>query len=142
MDIIVTTPKSEMANAAREAADCIRNGGGWYFRRFNPSMSPKVNRGDRVYYVQDGYVRGFAIVHNIKVVVGRPQRCDTTGTSWPPGFFVFMDSTTWQWITPIPMKGFQGFRYVHPRSLGERLAAQIQIAKLAGGWKDPRPANP
>jgi len=33
MDIIVTTPKSQMANAAQEAADCIENGGGEYFRR-------------------------------------------------------------------------------------------------------------
>ncbi|MDI9588943.1 MAG: hypothetical protein QM234_08340 [Acidobacteriota bacterium] len=28
MDIIVTTPKSQMANAAQEAADCVADGGG------------------------------------------------------------------------------------------------------------------
>ena len=52
-DIIVTTPKSEIANAAREAEDVKRAGGGMYFRRFPPSMSPDVRPGDRVYYVDD-----------------------------------------------------------------------------------------
>ena len=35
MDIILTTPKYEMANAAREAENCIKDGKGYYFRRFN-----------------------------------------------------------------------------------------------------------
>ena len=106
MDIIVTTPKSEIANAAREAEDVKRAGGGMYFRRFPPSMSPDVRPGDRVYYVEDGFMRGFAVVEKIYDATSY-VKCDTSGKMWPPGLYVYMDATTWQWIEPIPMKGFQ-----------------------------------
>ena len=33
-NLIVTTPKSQMELAAKEAADCLRMKGGFYFRTF------------------------------------------------------------------------------------------------------------
>ena len=125
MDIIVTTPKSQMANAAQEAADCIKDGGGQYFRRL-PRFT-NIQRGDRVYYVEDGYVRGFAVVSRIE---WGHRLCETTGRQWPDGMYAVMDAASWQWIKPIPMRGFQGYH-----------CAQFERGEVAviGGWKDPRP---
>jgi hypothetical protein len=136
MDIIVTTPKSQIANAAREAAECIADGGGEYFRRFHSLGYPRdLCVGDRVYYVEDGFIRGFCLV---KRLLHSPtgQTCDTTGRIWAQGFFVFMDASSWQWIKPLPLVGFQGFRYVRndlPWPAG------LSNALIVGGWRDPRP---
>ncbi len=83
MDIIVTTPKSEMAHAAQEAADVLAAGGGLYFRRFLRSYRPRdVRPGSWVYYVEDGYLRG-----RCQVVSAFDSRtglaCGTTGRQWP-----------------------------------------------------------
>jgi len=76
MDIIVTTPKSQMENAKKEARECIEAGGGVYFRRL-ASRPVQLKIGERVFYVEDGYVRGFAIVDRI---LSRPtEMCFTTG---------------------------------------------------------------
>ena len=94
MDIIVTTPKSRMADAAREAAECIANEGGEYFRRFSRFQVPKIDIGERVYYVEDGYIRGFAVVSRTADIPRRMQ-CDTTGRWYDPGFYVFMPAESW-----------------------------------------------
>lgn len=154
MDIIVTTPRSRMADAAREAADCIAAGGGEYFRRFPLYLAPDVNIGERVYYVEDGYVRGFAIVGR---VANNPRglRCDTTGQWYPPGFYVFLPADSWKWIHPLPYRGFQGYHYVHyDDEPDERMMMQIAVPsidhqgiierrwghiRIVGHWLDPRP---
>ena len=152
MDIIVTTPKSEMANAAREAADCIAAGGGEYFRRFPLVRTPKVTPADRVYYVEDGYVRGFAVISRLSYESG--MNCDTTGRRWARGWYVFMDANSWKWIRPIPMRGFQGFRYAGRVQISQTdgvgcpgdckilVGANWQIVHVVGGWVDPKPARP
>ena len=132
MDIIVTTPKREMATAAREAEDCKRDGGGEYFRRFPLTRAPRILPGDRVYYVEDGYVRGFAVAISCIHAVTGLVVCETTGRRWPAAFFVFMDATTWRWIRPIPMKGFRGFRYAG------RKWRRLRVVEV-GGWLDPKP---
>jgi hypothetical protein len=148
MDIIVTTPRSQMQVAAREAADCIRHGGGQYFRRFHSTAYPqRLGVGDRVYYVEDGYVRGFAVVCR---TLHSPdcRACDSTGRKWSQGFFVFMDAASWRWISPIPMKGFQGFRYARSAegsnpNVIERFTAdgeqEVAWVEIIGGWRDPKP---
>ena len=128
MDIIVTTPKSQIANAAQEAADCIKAGGGEYFRKLPRTCY--VTRGDRVYYVEDGYVRGFAVVSRIE---WGNRLCETTGRHWPDGMYVVMDATSWQWIEPIPMRGFQSYHHADFKP------GQVRVV---GGWMDPRPAVP
>jgi len=141
MDIIVTTPKSQMANAAQEAAEAVEAGGGLYFRRFHSTAGPqKIGRNDRIYYVENGYVRGYAVVRELRHVGPGGLRCETTRRVWAQGLYALMAADSWHWIRPIPMKGFQGFRYVHPRSLGEPLYLAITRAEIVGGWRDPKPA--
>jgi len=148
MDIIVTTPKRQRKAAEQEAAACLAAGGGTYFRRFPVSCYPiALKTGDRVYYVEDGAIRGFLIVKDVQPAY-IAQRCDTTGREWEPGIYVFMDATTWRWIRPISMKGFQGFRYIretHFRSSGQ--AEEVLLAdgwwdvEMIGSWRAPRPAG-
>jgi len=145
MDIIVTTPKSQIANAAQEAADCIADGGGEYFRRFPINQSPDINIGERVFYVEDGYIRGYA--HASRVFqTPRCVQCDTTGRWWPPGFYVVMPADSWRWIKPIPMRGFQGFRYARPEGTNPHQITHHTDPNLrawiidAGNWLDPKPS--
>lgn len=125
MDIIVTTPKSEMETAKQEAKQVQKEGGGLYFRRFQ-RLPAQLNVGDKIFYTENGYVRGFATVSHIERQHGRG--CDTTGRTYPEGYYVFMDASTWKWISPIPYKGFQGFRYFN------------QDFKVIGDWEDKMPS--
>jgi len=139
VDIIVTTPKSRMKEAAQEAEDCKRAGGGHYFRRFSRNRAVDVS--DRIYYVEDGYVRGFGLVD--KVREHEALTCDTTGREWPAGWYAFMDAMSWKWIAPIRMKGFQGYRLAggYPRS-GQGVTHrgdERPVVKIVGGWLDPKP---
>jgi len=152
MDIIVTTPKSQMKAAAAEAAHAIAGGGGEYFRRFPIGHYPVLLKvGDRVWYVEAGYVRGCATVTRME---RRPRGmdCDATGLHWAPGIYAFMDATSWRWIRPLPMRGFQGFRYAGrgcgPVAHGEGAAPANHLTvggrdlgriQIVGGWRDARP---
>ncbi len=127
MDIIVTTPKSQMENAKKEAEHCISKGGGIYFRRFSLNKKPKIEKGNKVFYVEDGYLRGYATVLYTQEADG--QICEVTGKQYLPGFYVVMDAKSWKWIKPIPMKGFQGYRY---------LKDDINI-EVVGNWLDKKP---
>jgi len=126
VDVIVTTPKSEMENAAREAANCIRDGGGEYFRKL-PFVPHDFGPGSKVFYVEDGFVRGYAEVS--RIATGK-FLCDTTGREWPKGIYAIMEASSWKWIKPIAMRGFQGMRLMK------------QPYKVIGDWKDPKPATP
>ena len=142
MDIIITTPKSQMANAAQEAAECIADGGGDYFRRFNPP-GPRVMPGDKVFYVEDGFIRGYATATRL-VNIPRTMRCDTTGRWYAPGYYVFMRADSWKWIKPIPMRGFMGFRYARARGDNPNIIEHVGACgaswvEVVGDWLDPKP---
>jgi len=127
MDIIVTTPKSQSENAAKEADEVKENGGGFYFRIFH--RRPKnLESGDRIFYVEDGYIRGFAKVLHVQDISS--MECDVTGKTYTGRCCAFMDASTWTWVRPIEMKGFQGWRY-----------CQIPENEIivAGDWMDPKP---
>lgn len=132
-DIIITTPQTEIERSAQEAADAIANGGGWYFRRL--ATFPKMlKKGDRVWYVEDGYIRGFCIV--AKIYNGhQPFYCTTTKRNWPAGVYIIMSADSWKWIRPVPHMSFRGFRYVPP------LDAKylINMGGILGDWKTPKP---
>lgn len=130
--IIVTTPQTSAKRAAQEAQDCIDAGGGEYFRRFGGRSFPKrLHVGDRVYYVQNGFLRGYALVSRFEISSG--EVCDTSGEQYGSGHYVYMDATTWKWVEPTPMKGFQGYRYA---------ADWTNLLAILGGWKDPMPSDP
>lgn len=125
-DIIVTTPRSEMANAAQEAADCLSAGGGHYFRALHSKPSDFGPHG-RIFYVEDGYIRGFATCLHVETDV--KARCETTDRQWVGACAIVMLANTWHWIKPIPMKGFQGWRYF-------TAPADLEVV---GDWKSERP---
>lgn len=128
-DIIVTTPKSQMKVAAQEARKCIEaiedGQKASYFRTF-PKRPKFLDVGSRIFYVENGFIRGFATVE--KIGKGNIQ-CATTGRNWKGECYVMMPAQSWRWIDPIPMKGFQGYRYFEaPKDL-----------RIIGNWLDSRP---
>lgn len=129
MDIIVTTPKSEMVNAAKEAAnarDAIDSGTEvCYFRRF-AHHPPTLHKWDKVFYVEDGYIRGYAVVDRIEYK--DEEVCSTTGRTWSQALFAYMKADSWTWIKPIPLAGFRGWRKM------------LTPFEIVGDWKDPRPS--
>ncbi|MGD8718385.1 MAG: hypothetical protein PVH29_06130 [Candidatus Zixiibacteriota bacterium] len=119
-DVIVTTPKNRMAEAALEAEEIKAVGGGYYYREFKYRVAPAaIGEGDRVYYVEDGYIRGFCLVS--RVAKNYMLRFMT----------VFMDPTSWKWIKPLPWKAPRSFQYA-PAYLHDKV-------EIVGGWLDPRP---
>lgn len=131
MDIIVTTPKSQMENARKEAEVCKKDGGGFYFRWMGHGRPFHAGVGDRIFYVEDGAIRGFAMIAGLRDA--KHLRCTISKRQWPKGWYAFMDAKTWNWIEPIPMRGFRGVRYMTPEFLKK--------VKVIGGWLDPRPAS-
>ena len=125
-DIIVTTPKKEMIAAAEEARNLIKHGSGIYFRRLS-SKPLHIDTGSKVFYVEDGYIRGFAVICNYEE--RSDGRCSDLGEYYKPGFFIEMWVKSWKWIKPIPMKGFQGYRYFTPP----------EDMEIVGDWKDSKP---
>lgn len=139
MDIIVTTPKTEIDNAAKEAKDALNGQVSHYFRklRFFPKF---LKKGDRVFYIENDRITGFAIVDGIAEHDG--TECVTTGKQYTDGVYVWMWCKTWQWIKPITMRGFQGYRY--RLGLSEENISTIKEPcrfdfEIAGDWKDPKP---
>ena len=126
-DIIVTTPKTEMKTAAQEAVDIQQAGGGQYFRAFQ-GRRPDINPGERVYYTEDGFLRGYATVTSVEHA---EKICETTGRFWR-GLIVTMDATSWTWIKPTPFPGFRGYQYA-------RFAKEPEAV---GNWLDPKPDTP
>lgn len=132
MDILVTTPKNQMANAAKEAAQVIADGAGQYFRflgRRRYGAPNHATKGDKIFYVEDGFIRGFCV---IDCVEWRERRiCQTTYNVWEEGWYIEMDATTWQWVKPIPYTGFQGWRYMPKPFLSK--------VEIVGNYKDKKP---
>jgi len=128
VDIIVTTPKDRMAEAAREAEEIIEAGGGWYYRDYRTPRIPRVDIGDRVYYVEDGYIRGFAVVAGV-------ERVRDHDTGKVLAVRIMMDAKSWTWIEPIPWKAPRSFQYVLS-------VPRWHYIKIVGGWLDPKPAAP
>lgn len=123
-DIVVTTPKNKMNIAAEEARKCIEAGSGFYFRTFR-NKPRYLCVSSRIFYVEDGYVRGFGVVS--EVVEGN-MHCDTTGYDWGDGYHAVMQANSWKWLRPIPMRGFQGWQYF-----------EVNNIKVVGNWRDQKP---
>ena len=92
-DIIVTTPKSEMRNAALEAKECIDEGGGSYFRTL-ATFPKRLNENSRIFYVEDGYIRGYFPIHSFDHLGKNYQlTCATTGRAWGGAVNIIIDAT-------------------------------------------------
>lgn len=123
IDAVVTTPMKLTGQAKAEAIQ-VRE---WhkedpdsalhYHRDYK--FKPFVEKGDRVYYVEDYYIRGYCIVDYV---------FEKSMGVWR----VKMDARSWTWIYPIPMTGFQGIRKF---KLSRDLITEI------GDWEVPMPVH-
>ena len=109
MDILVTTPKSEIDNYRKEGESVERDGGYW-FRTFR--FLPKVELGDKIFFVEDGQIKGYGIIFVISRL-SEAAESDFTGRQWGNQGGYIVKYKDWKWLkTPGPWKGFQGIRYV------------------------------
>lgn len=104
MDIVITIPKS--INWDQYLVDLRHAEKRNEVLNFKVPHLPKVNFHDRCYIVHDGAVRGY---NHVLGVEQKDFICTTTGKRWK-GIFV-VRYPKFHPIDPIPMKGFQGFRY-------------------------------
>ena len=105
MNILVTTPKSKHKLAEEEAKFVEKNPDAYWFRTIRGK--PNVQIGDKVYYVDNGEIRGYGIVFDIE---SGEMECEATGRIYHG---THLKQRKWVWLkTTIPFRGFQGFRYV------------------------------
>lgn len=122
-NIIVTTPSKYSRKARAEAEYAKVNPGSFYFRSFR-KLPTKLGEGTKVFYIEDGYIRGYAVVSEVKHVT---LRCDVTNFQLPNSYQAIMPADTWKWIKPIKRTGFRGWRYFN------------EEVKVVGDWLDPKP---
>jgi hypothetical protein len=102
-DIIITIPKSiEWSEYQKELAEAERGG----ILNFKVSQFPNTAKGRKCYLVYDGNILGYMIISGMSE---KEFTCTTTGKAWK-GKFIERSGKFFP-ITPIPMRGFQGFRY-------------------------------
>lgn len=101
----MTTPKSKHRLAEEEAKFVEENPDAFWFRTIRGN--PNVNIGDKVYYVDNGQIMGCGVVFDIDQ--GEMQ-CEATGKIY---YGTHLKQRTWIPLkSPVPFKGFQGFRYI------------------------------
>ena len=106
MDILVTTPKSEIDNSRKEG-EAVEAEGGYWFRTFR--FKPKVDEGDKIFFTEAGMIKGYGIIFEVSPSSG--EVCEVTGREWKGDCVVKYKD--WHWLkTPISFKGFQGIRYI------------------------------
>lgn len=103
-DIIVTVPKSISWEEYQKEIDAVKDGN--QVMNFKVNHLPKTNIGNRCYIVYDGAIRGWMEIVGLS---DKGFTCTTTGRVWDGKFI--QRSGPFHNIEPIPMKGFQGFRY-------------------------------
>ena len=105
MDIIITIPKSISWSDYQKELDAAEAG---EIMNFKVSNFPKCEVGDKCYVVYDGYIRGYMFISGMSE---KEFDCTTTGNGWSGKFIE--RTGQFHYIEPIPMKGFQGFRYMN-----------------------------
>lgn len=121
-DIIVTWPSSrtlesylvELNRAEQEEKVILYKVG---------KMPRHVAAGQRCYMVHRGYVWGYCEIIDLQFEnEGVPPIDPISGERMPRGNYIVRAPHWWQLVKPLPMKGFQGFRYApkHWRELVSR----------------------
>ena len=117
MDILVTTPKLEIETSRKEGEevqdDIDKGMNAYWFRTFR--FRPKVEKGDKIYFVESGLIKGYGIIFDIEQIL-EPETetvCDTTDRVWGSEGDWVVKYNDWHWLKkPVPFKGFQGIRYL------------------------------
>jgi hypothetical protein len=113
-DIVVTLPQSEDWSSYERELAAVRDGSSEM--HFKVPNLPDVSVGDRCYVVHRGHVKGWMAVTGTRA---GGFNCSTTGRRWG-GNFVSRSGEFTAVKPPVPMKGFQGFRYVRGTPLSEQ----------------------
>lgn len=102
-DIIITIPKSIKWEDYEKELDAAANGA---ILNFKVNNFPKTKPGNKCYVCYNGFIVGYHIISGMST---KEFTCTTTHNLWNGKFI----ERTGQFnkIEPIPMKGFQGFRY-------------------------------
>jgi hypothetical protein len=66
MDILVTTPKSEI-DTSRSEDEAFECDGGFWFRTFR--FLTKVEQGDRIFLVENGLIKGYGIIFEVSKLI-------------------------------------------------------------------------
>ena len=104
-DIIITLPSKISWGEYQKELDAVKDGK--MVMNFKVPYFPKeTSVGRKCYLVHKGYVRGWM---KIVGMVEKEFKCETTGKIWKGRFI--QRNGDFHKITPIPMKGFQGFKY-------------------------------
>lgn len=102
MDIVVTIPKSRLAEVTKEeerVAAGVQKGEKWRYYWNLPTVPKKAEVGDRCYFVWEGAIRAWHEITDIE-------------WGWedePP--MLWMKPEIHKLRKPLSMKGFRGFRY-------------------------------
>jgi hypothetical protein len=110
-DIIITLPATiAWADYEKELANVRDNGDILNFKI--PSVPKEAKPGARCYLVHKGFIRGWMTITHI----GKRSAftCQTTGIPFKAGIYVQRAGMFHPLQTPVPHKGFQGFRYFEP----------------------------
>ena len=103
-DIIVTLPKNISWSDYKKELDAVSDYSSVI--NFKVNAFPKTKKGNKCYLVHCGNIVGWM------EIVGLSEKkftCSITGKEWSGKFIE--RSGPFHYIKPIPMKGFQGFRY-------------------------------
>jgi hypothetical protein len=105
-DIIITLPSKINWDDYQKELDAVK--GGKAVLNFKVPFFPKeTGVGCKCYLIYKGYVRGWM---KIVGMVEKEFNCEVTGKKWKGKFI--QRSGEFNKIPPIPMKGFQGFKYL------------------------------
>ena len=103
-DIIITIPKSIDWNEYQKELDAVKDYG--QVMNFKVNNFPKTKSGNKCYLLYNGFIIGWMEIFGLSE---KDFECTTTGKNWK-GKFIERSGPLHK-IEPIPMKGFQGFRY-------------------------------
>lgn len=114
IDVAVTWPKTRPLGSYYAELKCAMAEG--KLINFRLPARPRTQP-QRCYMVYDGAVRCWSPV----VGVEHKRRGDVidpvTGRAWPEGWYLVRRPLYVELATPVPMRGFQGFRYVDREEL-------------------------
>jgi hypothetical protein len=107
-DIIITWPKTEPLGSYLMALEVAAERG--EVINYRVPSPPKLEP-ERCYVVYDGEVIGWNEVLSVERRGGEEVLDPRTGNYWPSGWYIVRDPVWHPLRTPLPCRGFQGFRY-------------------------------
>lgn len=114
IDIVATWPKTKLLKSYLEALEeAVKDN---QLINFRVSRIPAWkygalwDRDARCYMVHDGFVRGYNRIKFATFRNASEVKDVDTGDFWPEGYYIVREPL-WYPVEPVPMKGFQGWRW-------------------------------